>query len=161
MGFALVLLLFGRMVAGFFDVDQLHCGGDVDDVLRRGLLDRFVDGGLEALEVDHGVGAGEGVEGGGGEFEVVRFGPVGGEGFDCDPVAADLLGEVLQGVEGGLDRECGLRGGLGGFGRGVRVVARRARGQRGHEGEGAGGDDGTRDLHGFSLVLLGIVVKRV
>src|SRR5690606_25593754 len=123
----------------------------VDDVLRRALLDALVDRGLEAREVDDEVGVADPAHLRGGELEVVGLRRGRREVGDGDVLAADLLDDVLERVEGREHLEPPV------------VTASAAAGgacrdERG-AGEGGGGDQGAAGpcggaVHGPSLRLL-------
>ena len=113
-------LVLARMVGRRVDRNQLGGGGHVDDGLWSVLLDGLVDRALEAGQVDHRVSGGQGVDHLGRELKVVRLGTVRGQRGDGDVLTADLLGQVLQGIEGSHDGQgavlAGLAAGRGGGG---------------------------------------------
>ena len=94
--------------------EQVRGLGDVEGTLGRVSSDGRIDGGLEVREVDN-EGCVLDVEDLAREqLEVVRFTARLGEGLHGDPIAADLLRGIRQGVEGGDDVDpavCGSRGG--------------------------------------------------
>ena len=114
-----LFLVLGGVVRVGAGLNQLGRGGDVDDGLRGLLLDGLVNGALEAREIDHRVSGGQRVDHLGRELEVVRLGAVRGQGGNGDVLAADLLSQVLQGVERGHDGQFAVFGGAAvGCGRG-------------------------------------------
>ena len=125
-----LFLFFGGVVGVSAGFNELCSGGDVNDGLGGLLLDRLVDCALEAREVDNRVCGGQGVDHLGGELKVVGLCAVRGQRGHGDVLAADLLGQVLQRVEGGHDGQ-GLV--LGGATRG------RGRGGAGGQSERCGG----------------------
>ena len=124
-----LFLLLGGVVGVGAGLNQLGCGGDVDDGLGGLLLDGLVNGALEAREVDNRVRGGQGVDHLGGELEVVRLGAVRGQGGDGNVLATDLLSQVLQGVERGHDGQFAVLGG---------AISGRGRGGAGGQGERCG-----------------------
>ena len=95
-----------------FCVNQVNAGRHVDDGLGGVELNGLVDCGLETLEVDDSSCLGELLDLLVRQFEVVGFCSRRGEGLDADQVSADLLGQVLEGVEASHD----LHGGSGSLG---------------------------------------------
>ena len=93
-------LILARMVGGGIGLDQFGGRGDVNDGLGGLLFDGLVYRALESREVDDGVRGSQRVNRLGGELQVVGLGAFGGQGGDGDVFAADLLSQVLQGVEG-------------------------------------------------------------
>ncbi len=84
--------------------DQVGEPGGVDDTLRAVLREGLVDGRLEAAEVDGHVGLGQLGRLLHAELEVVRLLTRAGQVDHRDVVAADPLGQELQGVHRGHDR---------------------------------------------------------
>ena len=82
-------------------VAQLDHVGDVEDAALGVLLDRFVDGGLEAVLDDHKVGAREGDRTGECRLDVVRLHTRVGQADHADVGAADTLGDPRERVEAG------------------------------------------------------------
>ena len=80
---------------------QVHDVGDVEDAALGVLLDRVVDGGLEAVLDDDQVGAGEGDRAGERRLDVVRLHSWVGQADDVDLGAADALGDPRERVEAG------------------------------------------------------------
>ena len=122
-------LFLGGVVCVGAGLDQLGRGGNVNDGLGGLLLDGLVNRALEAREVDDSVRGGQRVNHLGGELEVVRLGAVRGQRGDGDVLAADLLGQVLQRVEGGHDGQGAVLGG---------AISGRGRGGTGGQGERCG-----------------------
>ena len=107
-------LFLGGVVRVRTGFNELCSGGDVNDGLGGLLLDRLVDRTLEAREVDDRVRGGQGVDHLGGELKVVGLCAVRGQRGHGDVVAADLLGQVLQGVKGRHDGQGLVLGGATG-----------------------------------------------
>ncbi len=82
-------------------VAQLDHVGDVEDAALGVLLDRFVDGGLEAVLDDDEVGAREGDRAGERRLDVVRLHTRVGQADHADVGAADALGDPRERVEAG------------------------------------------------------------
>ena len=95
-----------------FCVNQINAGLDVDDGLGGVEFNGLVDCGLETLEVNDSSCLGELLDLLVRQFEVVGFCSRRGERLDADQVSADLLGQVLEGVEASHD----LHGGSGSLG---------------------------------------------
>ena len=108
-------LVLARMVGRRVDRNQLGGGGHINDGCGGMLLDGFIDRALEAGQVDHRVGGGQGVDHLGREFKVVRLGTVRGQRGDGDVLTADLLGQVLQGIEGSHHSQGAVLAGLAGL----------------------------------------------
>ncbi len=134
----------GRLLGALVEVvvDQRADGGGVDDVLGAGLVDGLVDGGLEALEVQHRVGLLDGGDLLGGELQVVRLDAGGGQVGDADVLAAYLRGEELHGVERRDDVQFAVRA------LGAAVAAAGGEGEGAdHRGDGQGYDSGSASDH--------------
>ena len=139
LGGALLVLLLHAVV-----VDQVDAPGQVHDRGAGDLGEGVVEGGLEAGDVQDQGGGGQGGDVLGGQLEVVGLDVGGGDAGDRDVLAADGLGQVLDGVEGrghrqgaGGGRRRGRPGGAGGGRGGVR-----SGGQGGAGGQGAGECEG-------------------
>lgn len=80
--------------------DEVGDVGGVDHVLGVARVDGLVDGALEAGQVQDEVGLADGPNLSRGQLDVMRLGPGGRQRGDGDELAAHLLGDVLQRVEG-------------------------------------------------------------
>ncbi len=89
-----------------------HLGG-VDLLAGRVLLDRVVDGGLEAVLVDHQVGVDDLGRLLGRDLQVVRLGPGLGEVLDAGMLPTDPLRDVLERVERGHHLDLAVGGARG------------------------------------------------
>ena len=87
------------LVGVLVGVVQVHDVGDVEDAALGVLLDRLVDGGLEAVLDDDEVGARQGHGAGERRLDVVRLHPRVGQAHDGDVGAADPLGDPGERVE--------------------------------------------------------------
>ena len=76
-----------------------RCG--IEDALRLRLLDRLVDGGLEAGQVHDRVGVDDGGDVTRRELEVVRLLPAGGQALDLHVGSADRRRHPLERIEAG------------------------------------------------------------
>ena len=122
----------GVALLAYMAGDQVDGVGGVDDVRRFAGSDGGVDRALEPGQVDHQVGLADGPDLARRELDIVRFGAGRRQRADRDEVAAHLLGDVLQRVEGGEDLDLA---GTVGAARGVRPRGAR-RQQEAGGGEG-------------------------
>ena len=117
--------------------EQGERGGHVDRVVGSLLGDGLVDGGLEALDVEDEVGLRDVGDLRGAQLQIVRLDARRGQGGDVGVGPADLLGGVLEWVEGGDDAS-GRRGSRCGLAlRAARYGAGRAAGQQHAAEDGA------------------------